>query len=258
MTSLAVGYGRVSTPSGESGGNSEEFQRSAIDAFCKREGFTLELWRFDDGVTGVSHMTEREKAIEVTRTAISLKCPIVVYRFDRAFRSIEDFAVTVRKLKERGVKMVSATEGSDIWEPGGYLTASILVAVAEHEWAGSNQRKADSLAARKEAGHQIAGEPRYGIKFVDKGRRRKNGSVRWDEEPEPVEQLMIRRILGMHDNGLSLMEIAGKLNDDRVPTRRGGPWSKATVRKIVVDGRKRLVKWKVEAGGGVVVTGDPE
>ena len=53
--------------------------------------------------------------------------------------------------------------------------------------------------------------------------------------PPPVADPMAagRRIEALHSKGLSLREIAKRLEEERIPTRRGGQWHASTVRAVL-------------------------
>ena len=63
----------------------------------------------------------------------------------------------------------------------------------------------------------------------------------WSElrAPEPKPPVTVdpqtagRRIEAMHAQGLSLREIAKRLTDEGIPTRRGGQWHASTVRAVL-------------------------
>jgi len=61
------------------------------------------------------------------------------------------------------------------------------------------------------------------------------GFKRWIPEPDPRELTVVRRIFAWHKEGLSLREIAGRLNEEKVPTktRAAGGWRSETVRLIL-------------------------
>ena len=245
MGSLAIGYGRVSMSSDKTAGNSEEFQKAAVEAYCKANGLTLHNWGFDDGVSGATRLLERPAGRNIVDACTFKPATVVCYRVDRCFRFVEDFAVTCRQFREREIKLVSATEGFDLATSHGWFMGVMLVATAEYMRSSDNERRHASREERKCHGHRIAGEARYGWRFVDRGRRGVAGRVLLDVEPDPAEQTVIRRILGMVDNGVSLGAVAKRLNEEGVVTRRGGPWAKSMVERIVRDGRGRLAK----AGG---------
>ncbi len=51
--------------------------------------------------------------------------------------------------------------------------------------------------------------------------------------PVPEELEIVRQILDLWRTGLSLRAIAGKLNEDGVPTKQGARWHHTTVGKVV-------------------------
>lgn len=50
-----------------------------------------------------------------------------------------------------------------------------------------------------------------------------------------MEQKVLEKILIMKGQGMSLRAIASKLNEKRIPAKRGGIWYASTVRSILVN-----------------------
>ena len=48
-----------------------------------------------------------------------------------------------------------------------------------------------------------------------------------------AEQALIGRMRAMRADGMSFARIAGQLNADKVPTKRGGTWASMTIKKIL-------------------------
>jgi hypothetical protein len=72
-----------------------------------------------------------------------------------------------------------------------------------------------------------SGHPPFGRTYLD-------GNLVMD----PKEHLISRRILRLHQSGKSNQSIADILNAKKIPTRKGGQWSRSVVRTIIIRENK--------------------
>ena len=125
-----------------------------------------------------------------------------------------DFAGILVEAQSKGFNIVALDLGVDLSTPAGEFLASVMASAAQWERRIIGQRTKDALAIRREQG------------------------VKLDRPPLPKDALG-RRIAAMRKRGRTLQGIADKLNDEGVPTLRGGSeWRPSSVR--VVLNRKRL------------------
>jgi DNA invertase Pin-like site-specific DNA recombinase len=85
----------------------------------------------------------------------------------------------------------------------------------------------DGRARKAAEGRHAVGVYPYGSRGEGKGRER-------DAAPDDAEQQVLARILELRAAGKSYREVCAALEADGVPTRRGGPWQPATVRKYAL------------------------
>lgn len=84
--------------------------------------------------------------------------------------------------------------------------------------------------AKKDGGHSghIGGQPPYGWRSVGHGVL----------EPVTDEQRVLKRIVHMHEDGLSYYAISAKLNATGAPTKNGGStWYPSTVKSVLKAAR---------------------
>lgn len=62
---------------------------------------------------------------------------------------------------------------------------------------------------------------------------------------DPKEQIIVRKILKLHQSGLSGNAIARELNNQKIPSRNGKSWSPSVVREII----RRNKSNKTKTGG---------
>jgi DNA invertase Pin-like site-specific DNA recombinase len=113
---------------------------------------------------------------------------VVVWRLDRLGRTAQGLTALFQDLLDRGVGLVSMTEGLDLATPAGRLMANVLASVAAYETEVRAERIMAGQAAAREAGKVWGGSP--------KGRRLK---------VSPEQETTLRRLKG---EGLGVSAIA--------------------------------------------------
>ncbi len=130
-------------------------------------------------------------------------------KIDRVSRSVADFATLVCRANTRGWALEVLDIGLDLTTPMGKFTANVLCAAGELERDMISQRTREGLAAAREKGVRV-GAPR--------------------SLPDDVAD----RINAMRTEGATLTAIADRLNDEGVPTAKGGDrWWPSSVRAIL-------------------------
>jgi DNA invertase Pin-like site-specific DNA recombinase len=131
MAEKFVGYVRVSTLT-QVEGHSLDFQKEAIERYCKANGFGLDKFYIDEGVSGAKYRPEFEKVMKRITEDKEIK-GIVVYDFFRFGRSVDDLRHNVYKVDEAGKRFVSIKENIDISTKFGRLMLTLLAGIAEFE-----------------------------------------------------------------------------------------------------------------------------
>lgn len=81
---------------------------------------------------------------------------------------------------------------------------------------GDNAKKIDNKSTKR------GGSTPYGHAYLD-------GQLVID----PKEQIALRKILKLHQEGKSNQAIADALNNKKIPTRSGKPWIRSVVRSVI-------------------------
>jgi len=123
----AVGYVRVSTEDQHS-----TLQRYALERFARDRSWTLVRIYEDHGLSGA---TARRPALtrllhDAHRRGFEA---VVVWKFDRFARSVDDLLASLKVFQQLGVDFVSVTEGIDTTTAAGRLIFIFLAAIAEFE-----------------------------------------------------------------------------------------------------------------------------
>ena len=174
----------------------------------------------DDGISGSVPLGNRPSGRVLIETAKAGDV-IVVAKLDRLFCSVADAAVTLAEWAKHDIQLVALAEGFDMTSPYGRAMAQMASVFAELERAMIGERTKAALQAKRRRGERVGTVP-YGFECVG-GRLIENA-----RELEVVAQMRQRRASGM-----TLRDIAAKLNEDCVPAKRGGVWRAQSVASIL-------------------------
>ena len=141
---MKIGYVRVS--------KQEQHEAFQIDAL-KEAG--CEKW-FIDKMTGSK--AER-KGLDEALAYVRPGDTFVVWKLDRAGRSLTHLIELLKSLQGRGIEFISLTEQIDTTTPGGKLIFHLMGALAEFERDLIRERTNAGLAAAKARG-RVGGRPR--------------------------------------------------------------------------------------------------
>jgi DNA invertase Pin-like site-specific DNA recombinase len=196
-TVRAVGYTSVAAAA-EAGGQELEDQRRAIERSCEGPAFELIEIVADrepkDGKAldrpGLSHVINRIAAGDAS-------C-LVVSGLERLSRSVAELGTLMRWLERNDVRLIAVELGLDTSTSGGRVTARALASVGEWERDRLAERTRTGLAAARAKRHVASG---------------------WSEADWTA---LRKRIAAMRADGMTLQAIADTLNEEGVPTQRGG------------------------------------
>ena len=209
-----VAYSRVSTAAQAASGIGMDAQHHTIDKL-KAQGLAIAGWFEDAGRSGAS-MTRRPglraALIEIERGRAG---GLIVAKIDRLGRSSADVCGLVERANREGWRLIALDAGLDTTTPAGEMVAAALAMAARFEWRRISERQVDK--------HQDL---------------RRKGKPRG---PTAVAVDVADRIIAMKANGLSLRAIGAQLEDEGVPTARGGAhWYAGTVRSAAETRRREL------------------
>lgn len=224
-TSTAIAYLRVSTEDQAESGAGLAAQRTTIEAEAARRGWTIVGWFEDAGLSGGKSIEQRpglRSAVEAVEAGQAHM--LIASKLDRISRSVLDTALLTDRAHKLGWKLFTCDVAVDTTTPAGEAQAGMMTVFSQYERRLIGQRTREALAEKRAAGIRLGRTPSL-----------------------PLDVVM--RIVSDRDSGLSYPAIAGRLNDDEVPTAHGGRyWYPATVRNVylgqdasaVRDGRAPL------------------
>lgn len=208
----AVGYVRVSTEGQAKEGVSLEAQAARITAWAQGNGYELAGIHVDAGISGSK--SDRPGLQAAIAQACKERAALVVYSLSRLARSTKDTLTISEKLEKAGADLVSLTEKIDTTSAAGKMVFRMLAVLAEFERDQVSERTKTAMGHMKAQGRRVGTLP-YGYKLADDG-------TALLSEPSEQEVLSITKTLKAE--GLTLREIAEKLNAQGYRTRRGTAW----------------------------------
>jgi DNA invertase Pin-like site-specific DNA recombinase len=212
----AVSYLRVSSL-GQVDGDGFDRQRDAIADYASRQGIELVGEYRDEGVSGTIEGADRDGFNDLlARIAGNCVRLVLVERADRLARDLLVQETLLRALIRLGVRVVEAASGTDLTDetdPSRILIRQVLGAVAQHDKACLVAKLRKARQRRRAAEGRCEGRKPYGFRST--------------------EVSGLGMISDLAAQGISARRIAQRLNDERVPSRSGKPWTFATVARIV-------------------------
>jgi DNA invertase Pin-like site-specific DNA recombinase len=211
-------YYRVSTERQGRSGLGLEAQEAAVRAFLDQRGGKV-IESFTEIESGRNNRRpELEKAMDMARAYGAV---LVIAKLDRLARD----AHFLLGLEKAGVDFVAAD-----MPDANRLTVGILALVAEDEAKTVSSRTKAALAARKARGHQLGNVA--SLKTGDARTAAVASQAAVAKAAQHATRVMpiVARLKG---EGLSLQAMARRLNEDGVPSARGGAWTATSVRNLL-------------------------
>lgn len=215
-------YARVSTSSDE--------QLISLDAQKNHYEVLIRShkdWEFaglyyDEGISGTK-MDKRDGLLALLdECEKGLIDYIIVKSISRFSRNTVDSIETVRRLCDMGIYIFFEKENIDTGKMEGELLLSILSSLAESESRSISDNETWSIKRRFMNGTYKISYPPYGYDYID-------GEMVVNEKQSEV----VRWIFGQVLSGNSTAEIAWKLNEEGVATKRGGSWTSTTINGMI-------------------------
>jgi DNA invertase Pin-like site-specific DNA recombinase len=231
VTKQIIGYLRVSTERQGASGLGLDAQGEAIAQYARTVGAKVTAWYTEVESGRDDDRPELAKALAHAKRS---KATLCVGKLDRLSRSVEFLA----RVMNSGADFVACDNPA-----ANRLTLHILAAVAEAEAKAISERTKAALAAAKARG-TLLGSARPGHWNGREATRQlgaKRGAAisakaRTQAAQEAYQDLLPVMITGRAE-GLTLAQIAAKLNAEGHTTRRGCPWNHVQVLRVLQRGR---------------------
>lgn len=218
----AIGYIRVSTEGQAQDGVSLDAQRAKIEAWCSLNDYELAAVHVDAGISGKS--ADNRPGLQAALAECRKGAALVVYSLSRLARSTKDTISIGDKLAKVGADLVSLTERVDTTSASGKMVFRLMAVLAEFERDQISERTAMALQHKKAQGEKTGGAVPYGFALAADG-------ITLIEHP--AEQTVIRQAKELHEAGLSLRNIAAKLDERGFAARNGRHFQATQIKRMV-------------------------
>ena len=228
-------YMRVSTQEQAENGNSLEFQKEKLEAYCKIHEYKIVGEYVDAGVSGAKF---NRPALDRLKNDVDKIDIVLIYKLDRLSRSIKDTMLLIEDFfKPNEVDLISLSENFDTSQAIGMATVGMLSTFAQLERDTINQRMTAGKVQSVKNGNYINNVPFGYIK--------ENKKLVKDEKTRECVEFIFEKLL----EGYSTTQIAKLLELNNYSHLRKGLWHFATINRIaknkVYAGHTILMKTKV-------------
>jgi DNA invertase Pin-like site-specific DNA recombinase len=226
----AIGYASCALP-GSAAALELKQQAEVITQECKRRGLELLEVVGEHSPKGGRASSRPGLEYALDRIASGAASGLVVVELSRLTHSVSELGRTIQWLLARDVRLIAAVDALDTHSEGGRLAAGLLVSVSGWERSRISERTRHGLQVARMNGRAV-GRPAVA------------------DDPG-----LSQRIAAMRAEGMTLQAIADQLNDEGVPTVRGGAkWRHSSVqaaagyRRVDRSERQTVMSRPVAAG----------
>jgi len=218
--STFIAYYRVSTQGQGRSGLGLDAQRAAVQAYVQSVGGTLIAEHKEVESGAIDDRAELKAALKQCR---SQKAMLVIAKLDRLARSVH----FISELLQSGVEFIAAD-----MPYANKLTIHIIAAVAEYEREVIAQRTKAALKAAKARGVRL-GNP-------NAAKQSKSASEQTRSQADAYAKGILPVIQALQAQGVtSLSHLARSLDASGVKTQRGGRWTAAGVKNILMRAKSQ-------------------
>jgi site-specific DNA recombinase len=233
LPSLRVAcYLRVSTEDQAESGLGIAAQRTRCYAMAEVKGWPRPIPYSDEGISGTKEVSGRPSLRRLLEDVHAGNIDaVIILSLDRLGRKTRLVLDLVEELTAAGVNLISCKESLDTSTPQGQFVLTMFAALAQLERDITVQRTTDALAERGKRDGEKGGRVPYGYRRIFEVREEKRVCVGVEIDEEQAK--VVKRIISMDKRGLSLREIASRLNEQQITGPRGGKWYASSVDTIL-------------------------
>ena len=233
----AILYARFSPRPGADRSESIKLQLQACHDYCERVEYEVAGEYEDRALSGAD---EDRPGLWEAVDALGRGYVLVVHKLDRLARDVYLSELLHREAKRAGARIEAVEGGSNGTSPEQEYVRQILQASAAYERKVTALRTKYAMLRLQSMGKSMTSIPPYGWEFdpnspmnVKVGKDGKlHETVRSRTRQSDAEQAVIRQIIELNEQGLSLRGICKELTGQGID-HRGGKWYHQQVRSIL-------------------------
>jgi site-specific DNA recombinase len=184
--------------------------------FCSAQGFEV-AGTFLDTADQASDETGFKQMLHFLQRADRGFMVVVIDCLGVLGSDLGRAAMKLLTIESHGVQVLSAHTGKEV-------ARELVTAWADKGDGTPVSEKVRTAMRRKAVRGEVLGRPPYGYRVGPRSRL----------ELVPEEAVVVRYIFRLYlQEGMGIRKIAGQLNEETIPTRRGGRWSMVTIRDLL-------------------------
>lgn len=195
-------YCRVSTQMQSSDGVSLETQKKQLQSYCTFKKYKVEQIYEDAGISGKD--VEHRPAFRAMMRDMQKGDYIIVCDMSRFSRNALATLQSMKEITDKGAIFVCLEPSLDSSTAIGKAIMAILAVIADLDRENIRKNvKNNMIRLSKE--NKLRSKPPFGYRFVAKDQ---------DLQEVPEQQLVIKKIIQLYENGMKLNQISCLLNDE--------------------------------------------
>jgi DNA invertase Pin-like site-specific DNA recombinase len=203
-------------------GLSLDAQTAAIEQYCAAHGYTLLKICKDVISGGKDQRPGLANALDLLTGSADI---LIVLKFDRLSRSIKHFCeLYERYFKDGRKELVAIRESIKLDSSLGRALVSILLVFAQMEREATGERTREAIRHLRSRGYHFGKVP-YGMRATQAP---DNPRFRVLIE-DPTEQAVLALLKQWNAEGVTISEMASRLNADGVKPPQGEKWTKSLI-----------------------------
>ena len=211
-------YMRVSTQEQAENGNSLEFQKEKLEAYCKIHEYKIVGEYVDAGISGAKF---NRPALDRLKNDVDKIDVVLIYKLDRLSRSIKDTMLLIEDwFKPNKIDLISLSENFDTTQAIGMATVGMLSTFAQLE--------RDTIKQRMVAGKVQAVKNGYYINKHPFGYVKKDGKLIKDEKTKECVEFIFKKLL----EGNSTTQVVKLVELNNYSHLRKSLWHFSTINRI--------------------------
>lgn len=211
-------YMRVSTQEQAENGNSLEFQKEKLEAYCKIHEYKIVGEYVDAGISGAKF---NRPALDRLKNDVDKIDVVLIYKLDRLSRSIKDTMLLIEDFfKPNKIDLISLSENFDTTQAIGMATVGMLSTFAQLERDTIKQRMVAGKVQAVKNGNFIS-KPPFGYE-------KKDGKLVKDEITKECVEFIFKKLL----EGNSTTQIAKLVELNNYSHLKKGLWHFSTINRI--------------------------
>lgn len=214
-------------------------QKEILRPFIQGKGWELVKEFVEGGISGFKvSANDRDAVQEIKQMAVRHEFDIlVIYMSDRLGRISDETPLIVSFLNGKGIQIISYTEGEiKSTTHTDKLLTYIRYWQAEGESLKTSARVSDAIAESVKHGRWRGGNIPYGYKTVSRGTLNFKGKPVLDVEVDEEQAAVVKKMFYLSRvQNYGIRRIATYLNDNNIPSQRGGKWGTTTVIQVLTN-----------------------